>query len=223
MDEVLEILKKTGALLTNGHFVGTSNRHMSIYVNKDFLLPHTVETSRICYLLAKQNKDLDIDLVVAPVVAGAILGHEVARYLSEIQGKEILSAYADKTDEGPLIFKRGYEELVKNKKVLIIEDTVATGLSVKKMIDVVKKFEGKIQAMSVIVNRVPEEINSVNLGVPFSSLVEILAETFEEKDCLLCKSGIPINTKIGHGKNFLEKKNLSPTPLLNKERGEGVR
>lgn len=205
-EEVLDILKKTQAVITDSHIVGTSGRHMSVYINKDFLLPHPIETSRICRLLAEKNKDLDIDLVASPVVAGAILGHEVARYLTEIKGREILSAYADKTEEGPLVFKRGYDELIKGKKVLIIEDTVATGLSVNKMIDVVKKFEGKIQAMTVIVNRVPKEINSESLGVPFSALTEILAETYEEKDCPLCKANVPINIKVGHGKKYLESK-----------------
>ncbi len=202
----MDILKKTGAVITDSHIVGTSGRHMSIYINKDYLLPHTAATSRICYLLAEKHKDLEVDIVVSPVVAGAILGHEVARHLSEIQGKEVLAAYADKTDEGPLVFKRGYDELVKGKKVLIIEDTVATGLSVNKMIDVAKKFETQIQAMGVLVNRVPKDINSETLGVPFSALCEIPAETFEEKDCPMCKAGLPINTKVGHGKKYLESK-----------------
>jgi orotate phosphoribosyltransferase len=205
-EEVVKILKKTGAVITGSHIVGTSGRHMSVYINKDYLLPHAFETSRICYLLAELNKKRDIDVVVAPVVAGAILGHEVARHLSEMQKKEVLSAYADKTEEGPLVFKRGYDALVKGKKVLIIEDTVATGLSVRKMIEVAEKFGAKIQGMSVIVNRVPQEINSTTLGVPFDSLCEILAETYEEKKCPLCKDGIPINIKVGHGKMFLEDK-----------------
>lgn len=206
INKVTEILKKVGAVITDSHIVGTSGRHMSIYVNKDKLLCHPGETSEICKLLAEANKDLDVEIVAAPVVAGAIIGHEVAKYLSELKGKEILSVYADKTEEGPLTFKRGYNEIIKDKKVLVIEDTVATGLSVRKMIDVVNKFGGKIQAMSVLVNRVPSEINSSSLGVPFSSLTEILAETFEEKDCPFCKAGIPINTSVGHGKKYLESK-----------------
>jgi orotate phosphoribosyltransferase len=205
-NEVLEILKRTGAVITDSHIVGTSGRHMSIYVNKDYLLPHTSETSRICRLFAEQFKDLQVDFVISPVVAGAILGHEVARHLSEIQGKDVLAAYADKTDEGPLVLKRGYDAMVKGKKVLIIEDTVATGLSVNKMIDVAKKFETQIQAMAVMVNRVPKEINSETLGVPFSALCEIPAETYDEKDCPLCEANVPINTTVGHGKKFLEAK-----------------
>ena len=131
--EVKEILVKVGAVIENDHLVGTSGRHMSIYVNKDYLLPHTAETFRITELLAQRHKDLDVDVVAAPVVGGVVLGHLVAYHLSKLQGKEILSVYADKTTEGPLTFKRGYDALVKDKKVLVIEDTIATGLSIHKI------------------------------------------------------------------------------------------
>ena len=207
MNEVLEILEQTGAVIKDSHFVGTSGKHMSVYVNKDNLLPHPKETFRITELLAIAHKDLDVDVVVAPVVGGVILGHLVAYHLSKLQKKEILSVYAEKTAEGPMIFKRDYENLIKNKKVLIVDDTVATGFSVNKMLDVVKSFRGQILAMGVIVNRIPGEINSKILGIPFSWLCEISAETYDEKNCPLCKSGVPINTKVGHGKEYLESKN----------------
>ncbi len=199
-EEVLEILKNTGAVITDSHIVGTSGRHMSVYINKDSLLSHPTQTSLICSLIAQQNHNLDVDLVVAPAVAGAILGHEVARQLSKVLDKEVLSAYADKAEDGRLVFKRGYDQLVKDKKVLIIEDTLATGFSVNKMIDVVREFGGKILAINVIVNRVPKIVNSETLGFPLLSLCDIEAETYDEKNCPLCRSGVPINMNIGHGK-----------------------
>lgn len=202
--EALEILRKVGAVIENDHFVGTSGQHMSVYVNKDYLLPHTKETARITEIMAEQNKDLDVDVVAAPVVGGAILGNWVAYHLLKLQGKEILSAYADKTDEGPLVFKRGYDALIKDKKILIIDDTIATGLSVHKMIDVVKQFGGHIQRLAVFVNRVPKEVTSETLGIPLLALCEIPAATYSAESCPLCKSGVPVNTKIGHGKKFLE-------------------
>lgn len=204
--EVIDILEKTGAVMRNSHFVGTSGKHMSLYMTKDKLLPHPKETFRITELLAEAHKALDVDIVAAPVVGGVILGHLTAHYLSILQKKEILSVYAEKTDEGPMVFKRDYDNLIKGKKVLIIDDTVATGFSVNKMIDVVRRYGGNIVAMGVIVNRVPEEINSKTLGVPFSWLCEIPAETYDEKDCPLCKQGVPVNPKVGHGKQFLESK-----------------
>jgi orotate phosphoribosyltransferase len=206
MNEALEILMKVGAVTKDSHFVGTSGKHMSIYVSKDSLLPHTAETFRITELLAQKHKDLDVDVVAAPVVGGVVLGNLVAYHLSRLQNKEILSVYAEKTAEGPMVFKRGYDALVKGKKVLIIDDTVATGFSVNKMLDVVRDFGGQIVAMGVLVNRVPEQINTETLGVPFSWLCEIPAETFEEKDCPLCKAGVPVNVKVGHGKEFLKNK-----------------
>lgn len=204
MNEVLDILKKTGAVIKNSHFIGTSGRHMAVYVNKDNLLPHTAETFRITQLLAEMHKNLGIDVVVAPTIGGVILGHLVAYHLSLMQKKEILSVYAEKTAKGPMIFKRGYENLIESKKVLIVDDTVATGFSVNKMLEVVKGFGGHIAAMGVVVNRVPQEINAKTLGIPFSWLCEIPAETFDEKDCPLCKAGVPINTQLGHGKKYLE-------------------
>ena len=206
MDEVANLLAKVGAVVSDGHFVGTSGRHMAIYVTKDNLLPHAKETFRITELLAEAHKNLDVDVVAAPAVGGIILGHLTAYHLSLLQKKEILSVYAEKTALGPMIFKRGYESLIKNKKVLIIDDTVATGFSVNKMIDVVRRFGGNVVAMGVIVNRIPSEINSKTLGVPFFWLCEISAETFDRADCPLCRAGVPVNTKLGHGKEFLKSK-----------------
>jgi len=128
--------------MENSHFVGTSGDHMSVYITKDKLLPHTAETFRVTQLMAEIFKDLDVDVVAAPVVGGVILGNLVAYHLSLLQKKEILSVYSEKTldGDGPMVFKRGYDQLIKGKKVLIIDDTVATGFSVKKMIDVVRGF-----------------------------------------------------------------------------------
>ncbi|MEI7709679.1 MAG: phosphoribosyltransferase family protein [bacterium] len=204
MNEVLDILKKVGAVVSDSHFVGTSGRHMSVYVSKDKLLPHTQETFRVTQLMADMFKNLDVDVVAAPVVGGVILGNLVAYHLSVLQKKEILSVYAEKTPEGPMTFKRDYDKLVKGKKVLIIDDVVATGFSVHKMIEVVKAFGGNIVSMGVIANRVPEEVNTKTLGLPLSWLCEIPAETYDEKDCPLCKKGVPINITLGHGKKFLE-------------------
>ncbi len=204
--EVIEILEKTGVAVRDSHFVGTSGRHMSIYVSKDKLLPHPKETFRVTQLLAESFRDLNVDVVAAPVVGGVVLGNLVAYHLSLLQGKEILSVYAEKTSEGPMVFKRGYDVLVKNKKILIIDDVIATGFSVHKMIDVVREFGGDIVGMGVIANRVPTEVNSKTLGVPLSWLCEIPAETYDEKDCPLCKANVPVNITLGHGKKFLEGK-----------------
>jgi len=204
-DEVIELLRKTHAIFTDSHFVGTSGRHMSLYVNKDALYPHTKETSRMGELFAEKNKDLDIDVVVAPALGGIILSTWTAYHLSKLKGKEILGVYTEKTADRNQVFTRGYDQLVKGKNVLVIEDNVTTGGSVKKVIASVREAGGTVVAVCVMFNRDPN-ITSETIGAPFSSLSVIEAESWDEADCPLCKKGVPIDTRAGHGKKYLEAK-----------------
>lgn len=57
-----------------------------------------------------------------------------------------------------------------------------------------------------MVNKDPDNVTSEMMGVPFSSLAELKVETYEAQDCPLCRDNVPINTKVGHGKKFLEAK-----------------
>ncbi|OGI64212.1 hypothetical protein A2914_00720 [Candidatus Nomurabacteria bacterium RIFCSPLOWO2_01_FULL_41_21] len=204
MSEVLDILKKVGAVLTNDHFVGTSGLHFDTYVNKDFLYPHTAETSEICRLYAEKYKDKDIEVVVGPALGGIILSQWVAYHLSEIYEKEVLGIYTEKNSEGNQFFNRGYDSYVKGKRVLVVEDNAVTGGSVMKVINAVKGAGGEIVGACVMVNKDTEKVNSETLGVPFEALSELPVTVYSAEDCPLCKNGVPINTKIGHGKKFLE-------------------
>lgn len=202
-EEVVAILKKVGAVLTDSHFVGTSGRHMSIYVNKDALLPYTEETARIGELFAEKNKDLPIEVVVAPAMGAIILGHWTAYHLAKITGREIRFVYTEKDAEENQIFKRGYDKLVVGKKALVIEDTTATGLSVRRTVKPVREAGADILRACVIINRDTKNITSEAVGVPLEWLAEIPAETYAPEECPLCKSGVPIDTRVGHGKQFL--------------------
>ncbi|MFA5791719.1 MAG: phosphoribosyltransferase family protein [Candidatus Paceibacterota bacterium] len=205
MNEIIEILKKVGAVIENDHFVGTSGLHFGTYINKDFLYVHTEETSNICKMMAEQQKDKKIDIVVGPALGGIILSQWVAYHLSKFSGQEVLGVYTEKTPEGGQSFTRGYDKFVKDKKILIVEDLTTTGGSVKKVIEAVKNAGGDLIGISVMVNRNPKLVSGEIFGVPFQSLGQYEIPTYEKKDCPMCKAGIPMNTKVGHGKKFFRK------------------
>jgi orotate phosphoribosyltransferase len=205
-EEVIELLRKTKAIFTDSHFVGTSGRHMDLYVNKDALYPHTKETSRMGELFALKNKHLDIDVVAAPALGGIILSTWTAYHLSRLKGKEILGVYTEKTPDKNQVFTRGYDKLIKGKNVLVIEDNVTTGGSVKKVVESVRAAGGNVVAVTVMFNRDPDNVTSKTIGAPFTALAIIKAESWDEKDCPLCKKNVPVNTEVGHGKKFLESK-----------------
>lgn len=203
MTDVVKLLKNIGAIVTNSHFVYTSGKHGSVYVRKDMLYPHADKTSQVCKLLAEKFKDKDIDVVVGPSIGGIILSQWVSYHLSKLKKKEILGIFTEKDENGNQIFKRGYDKLVKNKKVLVVEDLTTTGGSVKKVVDSVKNSGGKVVDVCVMVNRDPEKVTSKSIGAPLSSLGIFKAESLDPKDCPLCKKNVPINTSVGHGKKYL--------------------
>jgi len=205
-NSVVEILKKVGAIITDSHIVYTSGKHGSVYLNKDALYPHTVETSKIGKMFAEKFKKKKIDVVAAPALGGIILSQWTAYHLSKLKGKEVLGVYTEKTPEKNQIFTRGYDKLVKEKNVLVIEDLTTTGGSVKKVVDSVKTVGGKVVAVCVMVNRDPKNVTSETVGAPFSALGIFPAEAFDENVCPLCKKNVPINTTVGHGKKYLENK-----------------
>jgi len=204
MNETINILKKVGAVLTNGHFVGTSGLHFDTYVNKDFLYPHTKATSQICRIMAEKYKDANIEVVVAPALGGIVLSQWVASHLSEIYGKEVLAIYTEKSQEGGQMFTRCYDQYVKDgKKFLIVEDIITTGGSILKSIEAVKEIGGNIVGACALVNKNSDLDKSI-FSVPFDALAEIFVPTYEASVCPLCKNNIPINTNVGHGKKYLE-------------------
>lgn len=202
-DTVIDILKRTNALITDDHFVLTSGKHSATYVNKDAIYPHTDEASRIGELFANTFKNLDIDVVAAPALGGIILSQWTAFHLSRLKKKKIFGVYTEKTLEKNQIFTRGYDKFVRGKNVLVIEDLTTTGGSVKKVIESVRNHGGNVAAVGVMLNRDPKNVNEAAIGAPFTALEELSTESFEASDCPLCKNGILINTDVGHGKKFL--------------------
>lgn len=209
---VIDILEKLGAIIRNDHFVYTSGKHGSVYIRKDMLYPHTNEVSKVGKLFAEKFKDANVEVVVGPAVGGIVLSQWAAYHLSRLTKKDVLSIFTEKVGSEDQLFnknqtfKRGFDQLVKNKKILIVEDLTTTGGSVKRVIDAVKAGGGKILSTCVMLNRDPELVSSKSLGTPFSELGVLKAEAFDETDCPYCKEGRPINTIVGHGKEYLAHK-----------------
>ena len=206
MTDVVEILRNIGAVITDSHFVLTSGRHSDLYINKDALYPHTESTSEVGKLFAAKFDEQNIEVVVGPALGGIILSQWTAYHLSLATGKDVLGVYTEKDAESNQILRRGYDKIVKGKRVLVVEDLTATGGSIKKVVTNVKAAGGNVVEACVMVNRDPDNVTSETIGAPFSALGVLKAESYDEKDCPLCKGNVPINTDVGHGKKYLEEK-----------------
>ena len=127
--EVKKILTETNAIM-DGHFLLTSGLHSPHYVEKFNVLQHPKYTEQLCLAMAEKFKDAKIETVVGPVTGGIILAHETGKALGA------RAIFTERVD-GKMTFRRGFS-LREGERVLIVEDIVTTGGSIKEVIEVVK-------------------------------------------------------------------------------------
>ena len=205
--EVLEILSKVGAVITDSHIVYTSGKHGTAYVNKDAVYPHTKETSDLCRAIAEQFADDGVEVVIAPAIGGVILSQWTAHHFSEITGREVLGVYAEKVESGDaFVIKRGYDKLVAGKDVLVVEDVLTTGGSAKKVVEATRALGGNIVGLGVLCNRGGITPQDVADPPKLFALVNVKLDAWDEAGCPLCAQNVPINTDVGKGREFLARK-----------------
>lgn len=209
-DDIKELLVKSGGWLEHDHFVGTNGNHMDTYVNKDALYPHTGYASKLGEAMALAMKDWKPEVIVSPALGGIVLTQWSAYHLSQLTGQEVLAIYAEKTD-GPakFAFTRGYDKLVHGKRVVVVEDNLTTGGSVRKVVELARETGGEVVGVVAMLNRGGVDIEAVGNPPHFAAIIQANLRSWPAEDCELCKTGVPVNTKIGKGKKFVESQQAS--------------
>jgi len=172
-----EILEKTG-VLRSGHFLLNSGKHSNKYIQCAKIFQHPDISAEISKDLAEKYDGYDIDIVIGPAVGGIILAYEVARQL------EVSALFAER-EKGVMTLRRGFE-IKPGSKVLVVEDVITTGGSVKEVIDVVRSAGGEVVGVAGVVDR---SGSKPLFDVPFKSAIKIDINTFEPEECPMCKSG----------------------------------
>ena len=200
--DVLDLLISTEALLT-GHFVYTSGRHGPKYVNKDLIYSCPGAQDILDRLLFEQALDFHFDVIVAPAIGAVALGSHLANLCLHSQ-RPVRFAYADKDGDG-FIIKRGFDKFVRGSRVLIVEDIVNSGKTVRGVINATRTLGGEVVAVLALCNR--GGVTTEALDVPeFRALLNLEFNSWSEQECQLCREGVPVSTDVGHGQKFLESK-----------------
>lgn len=201
--EVMPLLEQLGTVIVDSHIVYTSGKHGSAYINKDAVYPHTVETSRLCEAIAEHFKDADVQTVIAPAIGAVILSQWVAYHLTQRKGQAVAGVYAEKGEADTFTIKRGYDQFVTGRNVLVVEDVLNTGGSARKVVDAVRAINGNVLAIAALCNR--GGVTPHNLGnVPeLFALTNVQMDAWDAADCPLCREGRPINTQVGKGREYL--------------------
>lgn len=178
-EEIIAIFKEKEAML-EGHFQLTSGRHSDRYMQCAKLFQYADVSERICKELAAQFAGDGIELVVGPAVGGIIMAYEMGRQL------DVRNIFAER-ENGKMAFRRGFA-VEPGTKVLVTEDVVTTGGSVKEVIELLRSLGADVVGVGCVVDR---SAGKVDFGVPFKSVLSMEVVSYDPADCPLCKEGTP--------------------------------
>jgi len=176
--EMLQMYEDAGALL-NGHFVLSSGRHSARYLQSALVLMHPSNATALATELVKMIDANNYDMVVSPAIGGLVIGQEVARQLNK-------PFIFTERKEGEMQMRRGFS-IPDGAKLLVVEDVITTGGSVRECITVVREFGGKPTTVLAVVDRAPQQQG--RFDIPHHTVIALDVETFATEDCPMCKQG----------------------------------
>ncbi len=166
--QFINIFRQTGALL-EGHFILTSGFHSPHYFQCAKVLQYPQYLTKFSRIIAKNFLNQDINVVISPAIGGIVLGTEVGRILN------VRTIFAERV-ENKMSLRRGFE-IFKGEKVLIVEDVITTGGSVKEIVKIIRKKKAIPAGVAFIVDR---SNGLINFKIKQFSLCTFNAIKFEK-------------------------------------------
>jgi orotate phosphoribosyltransferase len=162
-DEILDLFRESGALL-EGHFILSSGLRSPIFLQKARVFMHPDKAEKLCRALAQKliaEGYGGVSQIVSPAVGGIIPGYETARHMG-------LPAIYTERVEGKFQLRRGFE-IARGEKVLVVEDIVSTGLSIRECIACLRDIGADVVAAACLIDRSAGE---ADVGVPLVALTQ---------------------------------------------------
>lgn len=179
-NEIMNVFEQCGALM-EGHFLLSSGLHSNRYVQCARVFEHPRAAERLCGELTQKISDVPVDIVLGPAVGAITMAYEMSRQTG------VPNVFAER-EGGELRLRRGFS-IPEGARVLLVEDVVTTGGSVKELFPIVKAAGATVTGVACLVDR---SGGTAEFDVPFSSVLQVDVETFEPENCPLCEAGQPL-------------------------------
>lgn len=167
--EVIDIFKSSGAVL-EGHFILTSGLRSPVFLQKARVFMHADKTEKLCKALAEKIRSEgfgDVKYVVGPAIGGLIPAYETSRHM------DATAIWVERQD-GKFALRRF--EIEPGDKVIIVEDIVSTGLSIRETITCMRELGAEVVAAACLVDR---SAGKSDIGVPLVALAEYEVPAYE--------------------------------------------
>jgi orotate phosphoribosyltransferase len=185
---IQDLMQESGAVM-HGHFQLTSGRHSDVYLEKFRLLERPEIVEGIGEKMAEACNGIDIEIVLGAAIGGILISSATAKMLGT------KGIFAERQD-GKLVLRRGFE-LKESHRVLIVEDIVSTGGSVRELLDIVKSHGAETAAVVCLADRTAE---GIDFGCVTKALLRFPATSWEPEKCPLCNEKKPLTIRGRTGK-----------------------
>lgn len=183
--DLAHLLESSGAVL-RGHFLLTSGRHSDVYFEKFRVLEQPHVLSALCAEIAGHfsggNRP---DVVAGPTTGGIIIAFEVARQLG-------LPALYIESENGQKKLRRG-AQVTPGSKVLVVDDVLTTGTSVREVLQVINQAGGSPIGVGVLIDRAEAPLD---FGAPLFAAHKVTATSYAPDEVPDWLAKVPI-TKPG--------------------------
>ncbi|HNY68606.1 MAG TPA: orotate phosphoribosyltransferase [Bacillota bacterium] len=176
-DEALDIFTSSGALL-RGHFIFTSGRHSDVYMQCAQVLRYPEHTEKLAKHLASHFRSDAIDIVIGPALGGIVVAYEVARQLGAV------ALFTEREDDR-MVLRRSFS-ITPGQRVLVVEDVITTGGSVREVMEVVREHQGHVAGVGVLIDR---SNGAIDFGVKQTAVLSMEIPSWEADACPLCREG----------------------------------
>lgn len=184
VNEILRIFQEVG-VVTHGHFLLSSGRHSDEYWEKFRVFEHPRVTEQLCREIAKRYRESNLAVVIGPTTGGALMAQEVARQLG------VRCMIAEPVSKGGRELRRGFV-LQPGTRVLVVDDVLTTGLSVRETLGALQAYQPEILGVEVMIDR-SNDGASQQFDVPFHALFTVTgARSYDPADCPQCREGLPL-------------------------------
>src|SRR5205085_7894279 len=143
-EQVLKLFLESNALL-EGHFILSSGRHSSSYLQCALALQFPADAARFTQAIADRFVDESIETVASPAIGGLIIGYAVAAALN------VRFIWTER-ENGEMTLRRGFT-VRPGEQVLVVEDVITTGGSTRECIAAIERGGAKVVGAASIVDR----------------------------------------------------------------------
>ncbi|MCD8201094.1 MAG: orotate phosphoribosyltransferase [Clostridia bacterium] len=186
--------RDVGVRIIDGHFA-TQHSHITHYVDMTAVKSKMINARAAAKLIAQKVDTLPVDSIVTldrMKMVGAFLAEELSA--SGVNVGQNINVFSPEISGDKMILRDNFIPFVRGCRVLILTDSITTGLSVRGVMEGIGYYGGMAVGCAAIFGA------EFPCNIPVEKIFDITSiesySSYSPQDCPLCKSGVKVDAVV---------------------------